>query len=160
ALEASNQAALMNRGYLLTLLGRLPEAVENNRALVAYHPQLAAAHFNLAESLLACMRTDEALLASEEALARAPAHADACMVRGLALSELGRLDEAKLAIDRACDLNPQVLHRAAGLFESNFAAPPPAPDPEAIFLHRGFRHLHVCDWTHREIFLREFEMRV
>ncbi|MCW5954573.1 MAG: tetratricopeptide repeat protein, partial [Propionibacteriaceae bacterium] len=82
-LEGSNQAALMNRGYLLTLLGRLPEAVQNNRMLVAHHPQLATAHFNLAESLLACMRTDEALHASEQALALDPAHADACMVRGL-----------------------------------------------------------------------------
>jgi predicted O-linked N-acetylglucosamine transferase (SPINDLY family) len=160
ALEGSNRAALMNRGYLLTLLGRLPEAVQNNRVLVAHHPNLATAHFNLAESLLACMRTDEALRASEQALALDPAHADACMVRGLALSELGRLDEAGQAIEQACRLNPKVLYRAAGVFESNRAMPPPAPDPESIFLHRGFRHLLVCDWTHREAFLREFESRL
>jgi predicted O-linked N-acetylglucosamine transferase (SPINDLY family) len=160
ALQPSNQAALMNRGYLLTLLGRLPEAVQNNRMLAGHYPQLAAAHFNLAESLLAGRRTDEALRASEDALALDPSHADACMVRGLALAELGRLDEARQVIDLACKLSPAVLYRAAGVFESNRAMPPPAPDPEAIFLHRGFRHLLVCDWTHRDFFLREFESRV
>jgi protein O-GlcNAc transferase len=159
-LEPSNGAALMNRGYLLTLLERLPEAVENNRELVTHCPQLAAAHFNLAESLLACMRTDEALRESENALALDPTHADACMVRGLALSELGRLAEAKQAIDRACELNPQVLNRAAGVFETNRTMALPSPDPEAIFLHRGFRHLLVCDWVHRDFFLREFETRM
>jgi protein O-GlcNAc transferase len=159
-LDPSNRPALMNRGYLLTLLERLPEAVENNRELVARYPEFATAHFNLAESLLACMRTDEALRVSEAALALEPTHADACMVRGLALSELGRLDEAKQSIDRACALNPQVLQRATGLFESNPTMAPPFPDPEAIFLHRGFRHFLACDWIRREFFLREFESRM
>lgn len=160
ALDASNQAALMNRGYLLTLLERLPEAVENNRRLVAHHSGLAVAHFNLAEALLACLRTDEALHASDEALALDPSHANACMVRGLALAELGRLEEAQQAIDRACVLDPEVISRATGAFEPNRTMPPPAPDAQAVFLHRGFKHLLACDWKHRDFFLREFETRM
>lgn len=158
--DPSNRAALMNRGFLLTLMERLPQAVENNRELVARYPSLAVARFNLAESLLAAMKTAEALSAADDALAIDPAHADASMVRGLALAELGRLEEAKHFIERASSLNPEVLYRATGVFEANRTMAPPPPDAESIFLHRGFRHLMACDWGQRDFFLREFEERV
>src|SRR5262249_51465726 len=112
------------------------------------------------ETLLASMRTAEALEASEAALAIDPGHAHACMVRGLALAELGRLHEASQGMAHAQSLNPDAKDRATSLFEPNQTMASPPPDAEDIFLHRGFRHLGACDWAHRDLFLREFEVRI
>ena len=53
-------SARLNRGYVLTRLGRLEEALENNSGLAESYPDNAEAHFNVAEVLLALQRHEEA----------------------------------------------------------------------------------------------------
>lgn len=160
AIDASHVAARMNRGYLLTLMGRVLEAVANNLEFAAFHPEIAVAHFNLAESLLAAMRSSDALAACNAALDLDPGMANAHLTRALALAELGRCTESAEALARARSLDPEVIERASRVFELNRSMPPPQPDPEAIYFHRGLRHLGACDWSRREVFLADLEASV
>lgn len=160
AIDASHVGARMNRGYLLTLMGRILEAVANNREFVAFHPTVAVAHFNLAESLLAAMRTEDALAACDAALDLAPGMANAHLTRALALAELGRCMESAEALARARSLDPKTMERASHVFEPNKSMPPPLLDPEAIYLHRGLRHLGACDWSRRDAFLADLEASI
>lgn len=158
--DPSNRAALTNRGYLLTLTGRPIEAVINNREFAARYPRDAVAHFNLAESLLAAMRPQEALAACDRALALDRNFIGAHLTRALALSELGRLEDAAQSFQNVRSVDPGAIARAAGIFEKNRTMAPPPVDPEAIYLNRGFIHLNACDWSQREKFLQDFEARV
>ena len=162
ALEAdpSNRAALTNRGYLLTLMGRPLDAVINNRVFAARFPQDAIAHFNLAESLLASMRPQEALAACDSAIAIDRRFIKAHLTRALSLSELGMLEDAARVFEHVRSVDPGAIARAAGIFEKNRTMAPPPVDPEDIYLNRGFVHLNACDWSRRDSFLRDFEARL
>lgn len=160
ALDPCNRSALMNRGYLLTLMKRLPEAVENNRQFVQCHPRLAVAHYNHAESLVAAMRPADALAACDSALALEPSLAKAHVLRGIALAELGRLEDSARALDTARSLDPESTRKLAEVFEHSEVMPEPTPDPESIYLHRGLRHLGSCDWSGWQTFIPDFMARV
>ena len=162
ALEAdpSHRAALTNRGYLLTMIGRPLDAVINNRDFAARFPQDAIAHFNLAESLLAAMRPGEALAACDCAIAIDRRFTKAHLTRALSLSELGRLEDAARAFEQVRAVDPGAIARAAAIFEKNRTMAPPPVDPEDIYLNRGFVHLNACDWSRRDGFLRDFAARV
>ncbi len=160
AADPSNRAALTNRGYLLTLMGRPLDAVINNRDFAARFPQDAIAHFNLAESLLAAMRPQEALAACDCAIAIDRRFIKAHLTRALSLSELGRLEDAASAFEHVRSVDPGAITRAAGIFEKNRAMAPPPVDPEDIYLNRGFIHLNACDWSRRDGFVRDFAARV
>lgn len=160
ALDPCNRSALMNRGYLLTLMKRLPEAAENNRQLVQCHPRLAVAHYNHAESLVAAMRPTDALAACDSALALEPSRAKAHVLRGIALAELGRLEDSAQALDIARTLEPESTRKLAEVFEHSAVMPEPTPDPESIYLHRGLRHLGSCDWSRWQTFIPDFMARV
>ncbi|HEX7954549.1 MAG TPA: tetratricopeptide repeat protein [Burkholderiales bacterium] len=159
ALEAdpANRTALTNRGYLLTLMKRPIEAVINNREFAARYPQDAVAHFNLAESLLAAMRPEQALAACDRAIEIDRGLVRAHFTRALALSELGRLEDAANAFRHVRSVDPGVIDRAAGMFEDNKVMPPPPLDPQTLYFNRGFIHLNACDWERRDQFLRDFE---
>src|SRR6266704_5311835 len=64
ALDSGFLGALQNRGFVLTRLGRLDEAIESNRRFVDARPQSVEAHYNLAESCLAARRYDDAISAA------------------------------------------------------------------------------------------------
>lgn len=160
ALDPGNRAGLMNRGCLLTLMKRLPEAVENNRRLVAAYPGMAVAHYNLAETLLAAMHPDQVLIACDQAIALDSRMAKAHVLRGLALAELGRLEDSAGALERARSLDPESTAKLAEVFEHSEVMPNPSPDPESIYLHRGLRHLGSCDWSRWQTFLPDFQARV
>jgi tetratricopeptide (TPR) repeat protein len=81
--------------------------VSRYESALALQPGLAAAHNNLANSLHALGRHDEAIAQYEAALAARPDNAAAASNLGTALRELGRLPEARRAFERAVALAPR-----------------------------------------------------
>lgn len=141
--------AYMNRGHVLTRLRRLDEALENNRMLVRLAPQMAEAHFNLAELLLASGKPAEALEACEDALRLAPGYSKARIATGLALSQLGRIDPARAAFDHVRREDPGAIARYANVYDLRPPDDEDRFDPELIYLSGACRALHDCDWTRR-----------
>ena len=77
--------------------------------IVSHNPEARYAHLNLARALIKENRPEDALAAARlavEKLEGRPDLADAHDIRGRALLNLGRLDEAGEALRRALDLNP------------------------------------------------------
>ncbi len=149
------RAALLNRGALLLRLGRTPQALANNRALVAAYPDDAEAHANLAETCLAGSRYEEALAHADRAAAHAPRMMAAQFTRGLALAALGRIEAADAAFATARALDPPAFAaRVAGV-----ARAPPTDDridAREIYLVRAFDAAERCDWADRDRFLARF----
>lgn len=148
ALPAPPPGARMNRGYVLTRLGRLEEALANNREFARLQPDDADAHLNVAEVCMSMRRPEEGLVASERALALSPEHSKAAIVRGLALAQLGRLEKSRAAFAqlRARDLD--ALRNFVNIFDTVPARDPDRFDPELIFLSSSYDGLHDCDWSH------------
>jgi protein O-GlcNAc transferase len=159
-LEPSNAAALMNRGYLLTLLERLPEAVENNRKLVAHYPQLAAAHFNLAESLLAQGNFAESIEASSRAIEIDAGLLGARVTRIFARARAGQLDQVQQDLDRLHELDP---HSVAELKRKLYGPGGDAldhVDARSIYLHLLYNSIQQCDWSRWQEFVDAFKTLV
>jgi spermidine synthase len=64
-------------------------------------------HYNLALSLIAARRTDEALLELEKTVSLDPSHEEAYTALGLLLAETGRLDDAVRSLSRVVELAPK-----------------------------------------------------
>jgi predicted O-linked N-acetylglucosamine transferase (SPINDLY family) len=150
ALAAPPREARLNRGYVLTRLGRLDEALRNNQALVDAEPDAMDARFNLAEVLLALRRYDEARAICDGILQADPAHVKARIDRALADAALGNVDRAQRDLDRVRDLDATALmefnhgfaRRAGGLLDEFGAF--------SIWFHLTFERLERCDWSVRD----------
>ena len=107
----------LNLGTELQAEGRLDEAVEQYRQVLALTPDDALAHSNLGTALAAQGRLDEAVGHYERALALAPGDADAHSNLGNALLSLGRADEGVASLRRALDVDPgsAEAHAALGI---------------------------------------------
>ena len=107
----------LNVGTELQAEGRLDEAVEQYRQVLALTPDDALAHSNLGTALAAQDRLDEAVGHYERALALAPGDADAHSNLGNALLSLGRADEGVASLRRALDVDPgsAEAHAALGI---------------------------------------------
>jgi predicted O-linked N-acetylglucosamine transferase (SPINDLY family) len=140
---------------VLLRLGRTADALENNRALAAAHPDDAQAQLNLAETCLACSRYDEALGHADRAAAIAPRAMGAQFARGLALAALARIEDADRAFAAARAIDPA----AFATREASVARGDPAPGPidaREIYLVRAFEAAESCDWRDRDRFLARF----
>ncbi len=96
----------LNVGTELQAEGRLDEAVEQYRQVLALTPDDALAHSNLGTALAAQGRLDEAVGHYERALALAPGDADTHSNLGNALLSLGRAAEGVESLRRALDIDP------------------------------------------------------
>ncbi len=107
----------LNLGTELQAEGRLDEAVEQYRQVLALTPDDALAHSNLGTALAAQGRLDEAVGHYERALAQAPGDADAHSNLGNALLSLGRTEEGIASLRRALDIDPgsAEAHAALGI---------------------------------------------
>ena len=145
--------ARLNRGALLSRLGRLEEALRDNQALVRAYVGSAAAHYNLADALLRLDRYAEALAAAERALRLQPTAANILMLRGLALAMLERDAEACKSFSRARAVDAEGVRRfrvaaatAVGLVDEERLT----NDPRQIRLARLLERQKTCDWSERE----------
>ena len=107
----------LNVGTELQAEGRLDEAVEQYRQVLALTPDDALAHSNLGTALAAQGRLDEAVGHYEQALALTPGDADAHSNLGNALLSLGRTGEGVASLRRALDIDPgsAEAHAALGI---------------------------------------------
>ena len=107
----------LNLGTELQAEGRLDEAIEQYRQVLAMTPDDALAHSNLGTALAAQGRLDEAIGHYEQALALAPGDADAHSNLGNALLSLDRTGEGIASLRRALDIDPSSAeaHAALGL---------------------------------------------
>ncbi len=107
----------LNVGTELQAEGRLDEAVEQYRQVLALAPDDALAHSNLGTALAAQGRLDEAVGHYDRALALAPGDADAHSNLGNALLALDRIDEGVASLRRALDIDPgsAEAHAALGI---------------------------------------------
>jgi protein O-GlcNAc transferase len=156
AIDPGNRGALMNRGGLLTAMDRLPEALDNNRRLVAAHPRDAVAHYNLAETLLALGHDAAVLEACANALELAPDAVEAILISGLALSVMGRFEEARDAFRRAESKDIAAVKGFIARSTAFLGQGGATLDPELIYLVRGYHPLKTCDWRTRDVFVGEF----
>jgi predicted O-linked N-acetylglucosamine transferase (SPINDLY family) len=150
ALPDAPPEVLMNRGYALARLGRIEEAVENNARLTERLPRNADAHFNLADVLLAARRPQAALAASVRALEIAPDHARARIASGLALAQMGRIDEARAAFEQVRIEDPEALRTFVNIFDTAPWRGGDRFDPELIHFAAGYDKLLDCDWSERD----------
>ncbi len=155
ALTADYRPALLNRGLVLTRLGRIAEAYENNRRAAELYPALADSHFNLAEICLALSRYAEAIARCDQALRLEPQHLGALFDRGLALAASGRIEEGEAMFDRARRLDPARTQALEARVYPEREQQRPI-DAREVYLVRGFEALDACDWRDRERYLQRF----
>ena len=86
--------------------GKWPEAVQHFREAVRLDPELAPAHYNLAEIRAYQGGLDEAIAHYRQALRIDPEFARAEYMLGVALAGRGRMDEAKDRYQRALRIDP------------------------------------------------------
>ena len=146
--------ALNNRGILLLSLGRVDEAIENNRRYVTKQPYSKQAHFNLGTALLAGRDYAGAADAFLRAQRISPASAQIAMHAGFALAQCERFIEAQRLLDGAATQTPELLetYRAAifgGVSGGRL-------DARVLFLLRHYDAIERCDWRERDYFVSRF----
>ena len=100
--------------------------------IVAHNPEARYAHLNLARALVKENRPEDALAAARLAVEKLETRqdlADAHDVRGRALLNLGRLDEAGEALRRALDLDPGHVKARENMTELLRRQKLPSPSP-------------------------------
>ena len=115
-IDADHQRARELRGLILFDMADYRGAAVDLRQFASRHTQSVRTHCRLADSLLSSGEFEEAMEVAEHLLEIDPAHHDhAYLVRGSALVELGRREEAMAAFDRLLPGNhcPSLLSAAA-----------------------------------------------
>jgi len=114
------------RGIAAAAAGRHAAAVTAFREALRTGPPVAAAHYNMGNSLVALGRQDEALAAFAAALAVDPAFARAAHNMAEIERRRGRLDAALALYDQAVAIEPGYARAHAGRGETLFRAHRPA----------------------------------
>lgn len=152
--------ALLNRSLLLARFQRLDDADVAALETLERHPGQPDGWYVLGDVCFARLRPQEALAAFGRAIELQPAHLPALMGRSMALSALGRFEEAY------ADMR-QVQERDAA-FYANYRSPLPADyeetslarDPRRIYCAMQFQRLERCDWSERDAFQDAVRMLV
>ncbi|MBZ0302406.1 MAG: tetratricopeptide repeat protein, partial [Anaerolineae bacterium] len=103
ALEARE---LMDKGYSLTELGRLEEALKAYDSAIALKPDYAWAWARRGRTLRVLGRYDEALDCYDRALESQPNYAFAWNGKGIVLERMGKIQQALACYERAAEINP------------------------------------------------------
>lgn len=111
-LQPAMAEALNNRGWALHSLGRNREALESLDKAIEQNAKQPRFHFRRAAVCLALGLFDDALRSVDDLLALRPDDAQALSNQGTLLTLVGRGDEARAALARAIQLEPDVFaHR-------------------------------------------------
>lgn len=114
-IDAGHQDARQLRGLLLFDMAEYRSAAADLRQHASRHARSVRTHCRLADSLLWSGEFEEAIEVAEHLLEIDPAHSHAYLVRGCALVELGRPEEAMAAFDQLLPANhcPSLLIAAS-----------------------------------------------
>ena len=97
---------LMDKGYSLTELGRLEEALEAYDSAIELKPDYAWAWARRGRTLRVLGRYEEALQCYDRALEIQPQYAFAWNGKGIVLERMGRLEEALACYEKSTEINP------------------------------------------------------
>lgn len=140
--QAPIPEVMVNRGNVLTAMGRPGEALAGYDQALAARPDFFEALFNRANLLLETRRSEEALAGFERAAAVRPDAAPVWNNRGTALRRLRRLEEALASYDRAAALTPgnvnALTNRAMALYELRRLDEALAAADQALAIQPGF----------------------
>ena len=98
-IDADDQQARRLRGFVLFRMEDYHRASEELRQFASRNPYSVSTHCWLADSLLSSGDFEEAIDIADHLLEIDPEHSHACYVRGRALIELGRPQDAIVALD-------------------------------------------------------------
>jgi tetratricopeptide (TPR) repeat protein len=149
----AHRPSLLNRGLVLTRLGRLEDAYANNLTAAKAFPTEPDSHFNLAEVCLTRSHYEEARRHCDRALDLAPRHVGALFDRALALAALGQIEDADAAFATARATDPDGVRALEVRAGGESARTTTARD---VYLARGFEALIACDWSQRSAYHRRF----
>jgi tetratricopeptide (TPR) repeat protein len=107
--------ARMNLGLALAALDRPDEAIAELRAVLRAQPNHAVAHRNLADLLIRLNRHADAVAHLAKACDLQPGNAANHARKGVALQEMGRIDEARQCYERAIAIEPRCVRHYANL---------------------------------------------
>ena len=115
SIDADHQDARQLRGFLLFEMEDYGNAAVDLREHASRHPKSVRTHCRLADSLLWSGQFKDAIEIAEHLLEVCPEHSYSHLVRGCALVELGRAEEAIAAFDRLLPANhcPHLLIAAS-----------------------------------------------
>jgi predicted O-linked N-acetylglucosamine transferase (SPINDLY family) len=134
-------------------------ALEHCRILLANHPDWPGSHAAHGEALLSVSEYEAALTEFDWVAERLPGEALPHLKRGLALSALGRFDEAQAAFGTARAIDAKFVEGFCRELSLDREVPEDL-DPRSIFLwrcHLAFRH---CDWSGWDRYLNEFRSAI
>ena len=114
-IDGDHQEARQLRGLLFFDLAEYRSAAVELRQHASHHPRSVRTHCRLADSLLWSGEFKEAIEIAEHLLEISPEHSHSHLVRGCALVELGRPEEAVAAFDQLLTANncPHLLIAAS-----------------------------------------------
>ncbi len=99
-IDGNHQTARQVRGFVLFDMADYRGAAAELRQVASRRPESVPTHCRLADALLSSGDCEEAIEVAEHLLEIEPVHVHAYVVRGCALIELGRPEEAVAAFDR------------------------------------------------------------
>ncbi|HEX2139417.1 MAG TPA: tetratricopeptide repeat protein, partial [Woeseiaceae bacterium] len=145
AIEAdpTQYAARLSRGAMHLAAGEPALGLEDFNALLPTHDN-AEIQTLRARALFALHRDEDALQASEKALAIEPTNARAWLDNLLALSSLRRFDQASLSLQRAAEVAGDALFALA-----NGPRRAEDLDPRVLYVDRALQRQDVCAWADR-----------
>lgn len=116
AVDSTNRELLYNRAYYFQDQLQLDDALWGYDQLLRHHPDAAVAHHNKGYIYLGLLSDPKlAVDAFTEAIRLHPEYTEAYSNRGVALEELGKLDQAEADFQRALELNPNFQPAVDGL---------------------------------------------
>ena len=150
--DASNQEARCLRGLVLFRMAEYRSAVAELRHHAARNPRSIRTHCLLADSLLRIGDFKEAVEVAEHLFEIDPEHHHASLVRGCALVELGRSEEATAAFDQLlCTTHHRSLLAAASYARRS-------GDYDAVERYLG--RVEELDPDNRELWVERFRSHI
>ena len=104
-IDVDDQQGRRLRGFILFSMGDYRRATEDLRQSASHYPNSVSTHCWLADSLLNSGEWEEAIDVAEHLIEIDPTHSHADYVRGQALLELGRTEDATVAFDELLHTN-------------------------------------------------------
>ncbi len=105
-----------NYATIIIGFGKSHEAELLHRKAIKLRPNLAEAHYNLANTLKAVGKLEEAEMSQRKAIELKPSFAEAYNNLGDILLELGKVEDAEIATRKAIELKPNYLDAAWNLY--------------------------------------------
>jgi len=144
--------ALINRGAVLTKLGKKKAAFEHNKNAWQRLPELFETHFNYADSLIGYFQYQEALSICEAGLKIVPKQPQLTLQKGICLAAIQQLNEADEVIAEARKYNPAVLMDFLSQLKTVEDAKATIVDARHLYLESKYKEKLVSYWENLDAY--------